>query len=256
MPGEAAGMAERLGSAVRVVGFYCYSAFQLPLVVLTAVLRPGSAFYPAAAAWARNTLRIFRVRVETRGTEHMQAGRDYVILSNHRSHFDPLAIVVALGGHETRWVAKRELLKVPIFGTTLRVTGQIMVDRNNHEQALRELRANMGKSGASVVFFPEGHRAPTTELIPFKKGGAAFAIDADLPVVPVAISGSERVLRPHTMFVRAGTIRVLFGEPIDVGLLTTDDRAALTDRVRERIEELLATVESRPAAATGEVASG
>jgi 1-acyl-sn-glycerol-3-phosphate acyltransferase len=147
---------------------------------------------------------------------------------------------------ETRWVAKRELSKIPVFGPALRRTGQILIDRGDHEQAVRELKESLNRRGCSVVFFAEGRRAPTTELQPFKKGGAAFAIDAGLPVVPVAVSGSQNVLEKYSLVVRPGVIRVMIGDPIDVTGLTADDRVALTDRVRNEIEAMLATMEPRP----------
>ncbi len=231
-------------SALRVGSFFCWSAVYLSVIILVAAVRPGSAYYRLVRAWARLTLRWFGVRVETFGDERLVPGRDYIILSNHRSHFDPLAIMIALREHETRWVAKRELLRVPIFGFSLRVTGQILIDRHDHEQAVRQLHANLGKCGASVVFFPEGRRAPTTALLPFKKGGAAFAIEAGWPILPVAVSGSERVLPALSLNVRPGTIRVLIGEPIEVTSLTTADREALTRQTREAIQGLLIDAES------------
>jgi 1-acyl-sn-glycerol-3-phosphate acyltransferase len=173
----------------------------------------------------------------------MQAGSDYVVIANHRSHFDIFAIVGAFGTRQTRWVAKKELGKVPIFGTAIRVTQQILIDRKDNSQAVEQLRAHLGDHGTSVIFFGEGERAPTTELQPFKKGGAAFAIDAGLPVVPVAISGSERLLPKHSMFPRSGDIRVMVGEPIAVDGLGEGDRTSLTERVRSSVAAMLATVE-------------
>ena len=96
-----------------------------------------------------------------------------------------------------------------------------------------------------MIFFGEGERATTTELQPFKKGGAAFAIDAGLPVVPVEISGSERLLPKHSMFPRSGDIRVMVGEPIAVDGLGKGDRTSLTERVRSNVAAMLATVEAQ-----------
>jgi 1-acyl-sn-glycerol-3-phosphate acyltransferase len=223
--------------------YFVWSAIFISCIILVAAVRPGSAYYSLARTWARMTLRWFGVRVETVGASSIVRGRDYVLLCNHRSHFDPLAIIVALTEHETRWVAKRELLRVPVFGFALRATGQILIDRRDHEQALRQLQANLGKRGASVVFFPEGRRADSTSLLPFKKGGAAFAIEAGWPIVPVAIWGSDRVLPPHSLYVRPGTIRVLIGDPIEVTSLTAADRDSATEDVRLAIERMLAWAE-------------
>ncbi len=202
-------------------------------------------WYGALRGWARAALAIFSVRVVVSGAENLAGGRDYLIIANHRSNFDVFALITALGGRETRWVAKRELARVPIFGYGLRATGQILIDRNDHQQALDALRTKLGNHGASVVFFAEGRRAPTTELLAFKKGAAAFAIDAGLPIVPVAISGSERVLPRTSLIASPGTIQVAIGEPIDSSEVGADGRDLLTQRARDAVAALLADCERR-----------
>ena len=205
--------------------FYTFSAIFIPIIVVVALLQPGgSRYYRLVRVWVAAALAIFGVRVEATGAEALAAGQDYVLLVNHRSHFDSLAIVTALGARETRWVAKRELLKVPLFGYALRVTGQILVDRKDHGQAVQALRANLGKHGATVVFFAEGERSVSGALSSFKKGGAAFAIDAGLPVVPVAVAGSERVAAQALADRAAGLDSVAFGEPIPTAGLGPADR--------------------------------
>ncbi len=251
---QPAGTGERIVALLRVAGFFAVSAVWIPLVVLVALLRPGrSDFYPLARAWAGFALKWFGVRVEVEGAEHLEPTRDYVVLANHRSHFDPLAIIYALYDRETRWVAKRELERVPLFGTALRVTGQILIDRGDHEKAVAELRRHLRDRPATVVFFAEGHRAPTRALLPFKKGGVAFAQEAGMPVVPIAISGSERVLPRDTIVVRPGTIRVIIGRPIDAAGI---DRDRLLAQVRGEIEGVLARVERREEGACGRSTMG
>jgi len=242
-PADRATIGEAVVALVRIATFYTFSAIYIPIVILVALVKPGSTYYPLAQFWVWLGLKIFAISTTVEGLEKLASDRDYVVLANHRSHFDVLAIVDALHERETRWVAKSELRKVPIFGTGLRVTGQIIVDRGDHEQAIRTLRENVGSRGVSVVFFPEGHRAPTTKLLPFKKGAAAFAIDAGLPIVPVAVSGSERVLRTQSWMVHPGRIRVIVGDPIDVRSMTSADRERLTSAARRAIGALLERVE-------------
>jgi 1-acyl-sn-glycerol-3-phosphate acyltransferase len=231
-------------ASLRLVAFYAFSALYIPVIVAVALLKPGDyLYYRLIRAWVAAALAIFGVRVEAAGADRLVAGKDYVLLVNHRSHFDTLAIVKALGARETRWVAKRELLKVPLFGYGLRVTGQILVDRKDHSQALEALRANLGKHGATVVFFAEGERSATGTLSSFKKGGAAFAIDAGLPVVPVAVAGSERVLPKHALIVLPGSIRVAVGEPISTAGLGPADRERLTEIAHDKVRDLLGRIE-------------
>jgi 1-acyl-sn-glycerol-3-phosphate acyltransferase len=241
---EPNGLAQRLSSFTRVVAFYLFSAIWIPVIIAVALVRPGPTYYPLARAWARFTLGWFGIRIRVTGGENLAPGRDYVVLANHRSHFDPLALMVAFADRETRWVAKRELEKVPIFGYGLRATGQILIDRSNRQSAVDELRRHLGQRGASVVFFPEGRRAKGPELLPFKKGGAAFAVDAGLAILPVAISGSERVLPRESMFVRSGTIEIAIGEPFAPGTPESADRERVTQRVHDTIASMLARMET------------
>ena len=243
-PADEIGIVDRLSSAVRSGVFYLWSAPNILAIIAAVSLRPDDdLWYRLLRGWARFGLGVFGVDVTVRGLDKLEPGHDYVVLANHRSHFDVFAVIHAFSDRETKWVAKRELEKVPLFGWALRATGQIIVDRSNHEQAIRELRKNLGTHGATIMFFPEGSRAPTSELLPFKRGGAAFALDARLPVVPLAISGSERVLRTHSLTVRPGTIELIFGDPIPIDSLGPDDRAELTARARDAIESMLGPVE-------------
>jgi 1-acyl-sn-glycerol-3-phosphate acyltransferase len=242
---QSPGLWARVLASFRLVAFYVFSAIFIPVIVAVALMRPGEyLYYRLIRLWVARVLEIFGVRVESTGAERLAAGKDYVLMVNHRSHFDSLAIVRALGARETRWVAKRELLKIPLFGYGLRVTGQILIDRKDHTQALEALRANLGKHGATVVFFAEGERSATGELSAFKKGGAAFAIDAGMPVVPVAVAGSEQVLPKHSLFALPGCIRVAFGEPIETAGLGPADRERVTDLAHGRVRDLLARIES------------
>lgn len=237
----------RIIASLRLGFFYLFSALFIPLILLVALVTPGgSAYYPLARFWARAALKIFRIRVSAEGMDRLTPGQDYVLLANHRSHFDPLAVVDALDLRETRWVAKRELTKVPLFGYGLKVTGQILVDRRDNAQAVAALRANLGKHGVSVVFFAEGERSHGRRLAPFKKGGAAFAIDAQLPIVPVAISGSERVLPKHSLVVLPGRIHIVFGDPISTDRMGPEDRERLTLLAQDRVQSLLAGLEPTP----------
>lgn len=233
-------LAARVVGGFRLVVFYAFCAFYIPVIIVVAWAKPGHyVWYRLARVWVEATLAWFRISVEARGLEHLREGEDYVLMANHRSHFDPLAIIAALGPRETRWVAKRELSRVPLFGYGLRVTGQIMIDRTDHSQAIATMRANLGKRGASVVFFAEGARSATGVLGPFKKGGAAFAIDAGLPVVPVAITGSERVLPKHSLVVVPGRVRVAFAPAISTEGMGSDDRERLTAMVHDAVDGMI-----------------
>jgi len=228
----------------RLLAFFAHSAVWLTLVGIAALRRPGTFdYYPAAGVWIRGILYIFGVKLEVTGLENLESESRYVIMANHRSQLDPPSIGVALFPRVTRWVSKKELREIPILGRTLELTGQIFIDRADPASAVEELRRHREDRGVLICFFPEGHRSSTRQLLPFKKGGAAFAISSRLPVLPVAVSGSENCLPNRSLISRPGKIRVVFGKPIPTDGLTGADAGDLTERVRGEIEALLAAVE-------------
>ena len=234
-------LARRLISTMRLAGFFVLSAFLIPAISVAALLSGGRRYWFWAMAWSSLSMRMFGMRLEVEGRENLEAGRSYVVASNHKSLLDPLSVVIALGpGHQVRWVAKKELLKIPVFGFGLRVSGQVMIDRSDRSQAVAEIARMKEKEGVSVAFFAEGARSPDAALLPFKKGAAAFAIDSGWPLLPVAVSGSDLALAKHSLVLRPRTIRVRIGEPIEVGGLEQNERGALTERLRTNIAGMLA----------------
>jgi 1-acyl-sn-glycerol-3-phosphate acyltransferase len=161
-------------------------------------------------------------------------------MANHRSHFDVLAVMDALSEFQLRWVAKKELTEVPIFGWALQHTDHIIIDRTDHAQAVASLRAARAQMerGVSVIIFPEGTRSEPDdlEMLPFKKGGFMLALETGFPIVPIAIRGSALVLPKGGWEVADGDIDVVVGAPIaSAGV----DRETLMTRVRERMDALL-----------------
>ena len=236
-----------LDAYLRLIVFFSFSAVMLTVIALAAALRPGTlAYWPYAEIWIKGILKIFGVTLEVSGRENLEHGRTYVVMANHRSQLDPVAMGVAVLPRATRWVAKQELRRVPILGWALDRTGQIFIDRGNTSSAVAALREHARDRDALICFFPEGHRSSTRHMLPFKKGAAAFAISSGLPVLPLAVSGSERCIANHSIISHPGTIHVAFGQPLDTTGMTGDDRDRLTAEVRERIQSMLVALEGPP----------
>jgi len=234
----------------KLLAFFAHSALWLSLTMLVALRHPDSfEYYRVAGVWIRGILKIFGVGLRVEGLENIAPGGRYVILANHRSQLDPPCIGVALFPRVTRWVSKIELRRVPLLGSALVATGQIFIDRGNSNAAVDELRRHRNDRDVLICFFPEGHRSSARELLPFKKGGAAFAISAGLPVVPVAVSGSEKVLPNHSIISKPGIVRVAFGNPIPTDGLTQADAGALTECVRVEMQKMLNEMEGPGSAA-------
>lgn len=248
----------RVVRSLRTGAFFTLSALWCIAIIVFLFLARGRLFQPMLRIWAWGSLTLFRVRVDGPERTPLEPGRRYVLCSNHRSHLDIFALALALPDVELCFVAKRELERVPIFGAGLKLSGQILVDRDNTEDARRQMREAMASGSGSVVFFAEGTRSAPDELAEFKKGAAVTAIQGGMPLVPVAIAGSGHRLERHSLLVTPGVIRVRLGQPIDTAGLGEDDREALTAEARERVGEMLASLESeanrvRPAGITGSV---
>ena len=194
--------------------------------------------------WASRVVRNASILLTVRGRENMEAGKTYVLMSNHQSHYDVAVLYYVLGGN-VRMVAKRELFEVPVFGRAIREAGFVAVDRGNTASAIASLaRAKEHlASGTHLWIAPEGTRSETGELLPFKKGGFHVALDVKAPVLPITIRGTRDVLRAKGVRSRAGVeVEVHIHTPIDPARFGQSDRKArdvLMEQVRKAIASTL-----------------
>jgi 1-acyl-sn-glycerol-3-phosphate acyltransferase len=194
----------------------------------------------APGGWSSAFLKAGRVRVVVEGAEHLAPGRPAVLVANHESWFDVFALATHLPG-DNRFVGKKELTKVPIFGFAWQACGHIAIDRTDRGSAIRSLDEagrRVVEEGARVILFPEGTRSRTERMLPFKKGAFMLSLKLGIPVVPIGISGSRDVMAPGSWRIRPGTIRIRIGEPIPVAGQGPQDRDALMRRTRAAVEAL------------------
>lgn len=187
--------------------------------------------------WFGAVLRLARARVEVRGRERLRPGASYVIMPNHRSWFDIPVLYRGIGDLDFRWVGKREIVPVPFFGWSFGLSRHIVIDRHRREEGIRAIRraARVSGGGVSIMIFPEGTRSLSRELLPFKKGGFHLAVDTGLEILPIAIEGTERVMRKREWTIRPGTVTLTVCEPMAP---PPQGKAALPqvmEAVRERI---------------------
>jgi 1-acyl-sn-glycerol-3-phosphate acyltransferase len=223
-----------------------------PVVVALALVSERAA-YRVCQLWARLNLLVCGVRVHGRRLAALDPDAPYVFMSNHRSQYDILAVVAALQEFQLRWVAKKELTRVPVFGWALKHAGHIIIDRSDHEQAVRTLSAARGQmlDGVSVVIFPEGTRSSVGQvLLPLKKGGFMLALETGFPIVPVVVRGSGEILPRGSWRPEPGELEVIVGEPIPVAGVERDE---LMRRVRAF---MLAQLAAPARAPSGAVAAG
>jgi 1-acyl-sn-glycerol-3-phosphate acyltransferase len=167
-------------------------------------------------SWARLLVFMSRVRVEAVGLDNIPAG-PAVFLCNHQSYFDAISLGAFLPV-PVRFVAKRVLTLIPVFGQLLWATGHVIIDRGNPRQAFSALdkAAQKIKDGTSIFVFPEGTRSKDHKLGPFKKGGFVLAIKAGAPVIPISITGTQSMMpKGSFMFRRPRLVRLAIGKPIE-----------------------------------------
>jgi 1-acyl-sn-glycerol-3-phosphate acyltransferase len=205
----------------------------------TFVTRDSELFYRWQRPWARGLFRLCGVRVSVTGTQYMDTARGYVVVANHQSHLDIPALFATLPTIP-RFLAKRELWKVPFLGAALRLGRHIPVDRSSGKSARGsiDIAAQRVEQGATVLFFPEGTRGDGEQLGKFKSGAIHVAKAARAAILPVGVVGSRSVLPKHGRFLRPGLIRVNIGRPIEAREVEGTDVKPLTDRLESLVREL------------------
>lgn len=175
-------------------------------------------------------------RFRTSGARLANPRRPYVVVSNHESFTDIL--LISLLPWEMKWMSKIELLRIPVLGWDMRLAGDIPVDRADRRSAVKALqlsRAVLGRK-VSVMIFPEGTRSADGEMLPFKDGAFRLAVDAGVPILPLALAGTGTALRKHDWRFGRAIAEVKVLEPVETTGLTTADIPALRDKVVAQIK--------------------
>jgi len=189
--------------------------------------------------WGKTLSFIFNIKLVVKGKHNLQ-NRNYVFASNHASLIDIPLLLIAVNRY-TVFIAKSELSKIPIFKSILDMAGFIFVDRKNNDNAVKSmnnLMEDIKKIPRSVAIFPEGTRTSDGELLPFKKGAAIFAINTNIPIIPVAISGTYSWSKKKLFDISQSVISFEFGEPITTENYSFDDRDYLTEKIKTNIKNM------------------
>lgn len=218
-----------------------WSVFWISLAVLATLctlsgelaLKMARRCWAPALIWASGA----RFRVEPLPALDWKQPRIFVL--NHESMLDIPCAFAAIPSN-LRFVAKHSLKYVPFLGWYMWLTGMVFVNRGKREQAFASLRkgGERIRNGATILAFPEGTRTGRGRILPFKKGVFVLALEAGVPIVPVAISGSGKVLPTGGFRLRGGEVRLKMGEPIPTAGRSPEDREALMHEVREAVIRL------------------
>ena len=190
--------------------------------------------------WGRILCHLAGVRVIVEGIEHIDPQQTYIFAGNHCSQYD----IFSFQGyfpHDFRWIAKRELFRIPLLGQAMHRVGYIPIDRSHGRRALNSLEeaAKRIAAGSSVLIFPEGTRSDNGVLHEFKTGAALLAIKAGVPIIPLSFNGSYEVLPKGKLLPKSGKITIRIGPAIPTDLCKASDKQALARTLQAAVEKLL-----------------
>ena len=181
------------------------------------------------------------VHISVDNRSNLESHQPYVFMANHASTIDIWALFLAIP-RRVRMIAKKQLARIPLFGWVMWAGRFIFIDRQNAAAARRSIddAGRRIRGGDSVLIFPEGTRTRDGQMGPFKKGGFHLAMEAGVPIVPIALRGTRALMPRGSLRVKSGEVSVIIGKPIPTSGLTVEDRPALIQRVRDAIAAMAA----------------
>jgi 1-acyl-sn-glycerol-3-phosphate acyltransferase len=223
-----------------LIGFPLIVVATLFTAVFTIICFPwknGKVPHTIQVLWSRSVLWLLLVPIKVTGFENVNPKQSYVFVANHQSFLDVFAVYGWLPNY-FKWMMKKELRKIPFVGTACKVAGHIFVDRSNPRAALQsvELVKRELVDGISTVIYPEGTRTKTGEMGRFKAGAFKIAMDLNLPVVPLSLTGFYEAMPSGQAFVNPrARVHLHIGEPVDLSQFADINEAMAA--VREKVEE-------------------
>jgi 1-acyl-sn-glycerol-3-phosphate acyltransferase len=196
---------------------------------------------PVIRLWARLIVRGAGIDLRTEGIEHIGQSKRYILIANHHSYFDIPCIFAAIP-QPIRFMAKKSLFSIPIFGWALGRAGFIPIDRKNRRTAVKsfDLAVERIRRGNTIVIFPEEGRSREVAMRPFQRGAFLLAIRSELPILPIAIDGTYEVLRVGATRITPGIVTIRVGTEIETAGVSVRSKDSLSEQSRGQIETLLA----------------
>ncbi len=200
----------------------------------------GRGYHLWARIWSFIIIKTIGIRIKITGLENLDPEMNYVFVSNHASAID-IPVVIHAIPYQIRLVAKKELEKVPMMGWSLKVGDYILIDRTNRSKSKESLDEASYKlrNGRSVLMFAEGTRSTDGNLLPFKSGPFLLAIDAQVPVVPVTLNFTHKIMEKDRLRVHPGQVEVVISEPVYTEGKTEADRKELLEKTQAAVRSKL-----------------
>jgi len=193
-----------------------------------------------AVPWSKIILWVTNVTVEISGLNNLDKDKSCIYIPNHLSFFDIFSLLAHLPVN-FKFILKEELMKLPVFNWAVKRAGYISIDRSSPSKARRSFKqaVKMIQSGGSLVIFAEGTRSKSGSLQPLKKGAFQLAISSSSPIVPIAIKGSNDVMKKGDFKIKSGLIKIQVGQPISTTGYKLKSMPELIERVTATLREML-----------------
>lgn len=238
----------RLSSLLRYAGMGLWSIFWIPAALVLGTVRRDASLPLRFARkyWGPGMLWLAGAALRVEGDPGAVRDGPAIYVMNHQSTLDIPAAFAVLPV-DLRFIAKHTLRKVPFLGWYMSWTGMVFVDRRNSTQAVGTLNAaaERVRAGVSLLAYPEGTRSRDGQVLPFKKGPFVLALQAGVPVVPIAIEGSLQCMPAHLRPFRPGIVRMAIGTPIHTAGMSMDQREELVRQAHEAVRGLHASLAAR-----------
>jgi 1-acyl-sn-glycerol-3-phosphate acyltransferase len=224
-----------------IVPFIFVVTMILSLVcILSGMLLKQDAADIIAVIWAKLCCSVVPLKVCITGKKNYHKNRSYIVVANHQSMAD-IPVIHGYIGLKIKWIMKKELEKIPVFGTACRYLGCIYVDRSDHEAAMRSMELAKKKLGKNscVLFFAEGTRSRNGKIMPFKKGAFRFALETGLPILPVTIKNSFKILAPGSLDLIPGNVEIIVHRPFHIPDQCSDKLDAIIEHTRKTIADAM-----------------
>ena len=207
-------------------------------IIFSLVDRSFNSYFKLSKYFSGGILFLCGIKLKITGLDNFDHKKTFVFASNHASQFDIVAMQKSIPNRMVI-IFKKELAKIPLFGWQLTLGPYIMIDRKNIESALNSIeiaKKMMKQKKVSILVFAEGTRSLTGEVQPFKRGAFRMASSVGYPIIPVSISGSNKIMPKGTFKLKSGEIYVHFDKPITTeGLSSRQDEIYLMNKVRDVI---------------------
>jgi len=209
-------------------------------LIFSLIDRSHKAYFILTKVFSAPVLAISGIRVNVTGKENVKPGTPYVFVSNHRSLFD-IPVLQRYVPNDFSFVFKKEIARVPLFGWQMQTGPHIIVDRQNPAKAMKSIekaKKMLVKRKISVLLFPEGTRSRNGEMLPFKRGAFHLATQVGFPIIPVTISGTEKLFQKNPLRINSGVVHLHFDKPVPAeNINSRQQEIELMQKVREIIEE-------------------